>query len=166
MYEIWSITCHTILYNEKFLLPRKSTFSKSTSETQCAVDHMLICFPAGICIFKINNENSRAMREIFSKLKLKAPEWQHSICYIIFLKSELFTTLSKIFSEEIVSWHVVLLALFWTLNRFFILFCCFHYWLWTGKHRLVSSYLFIYFWTSFKGAQNMYSKITHNGICI
>ena len=101
MYEIWSITCHTILYNEKFLLPRKSTFSKSTSETQCAVDHMLICFPAGICIFKINNENSRAMREIFSKLKLKAPERQHSICYIIFWNRNFSQLYPKYFQRRL-----------------------------------------------------------------
>ena len=33
--------------------------------------------PAGKYLFKVNNENTRAMYEIFSKLTIKTPEWHH-----------------------------------------------------------------------------------------
>ena len=42
-------------------------------------------FQTGNCIFKVNNRNTRTMREICSKLTIKTPEWRQSRRYGVFI---------------------------------------------------------------------------------
>ena len=65
--------------------------------------------PASICLFKVNNGNTRTMCEICSTLTIKTPQRRH------WRRSGVFTV---------------------NLNRFHTLSWCFHSWLWTRKYRL------------------------------
>ena len=40
-------------------------------------------YPAGICLLKVNNRNTRARCEICSELTIKPPEWRHSCAFVV-----------------------------------------------------------------------------------
>ena len=65
--------------------------------------------PAGICMFKVNDGNTRKLCEIGSKLRIKTPEQRHWCHSGIFMLN---------------------------LNRFHTFFWCFHRWLWTSKFQI------------------------------
>ena len=55
----------------------------------CEVWFFCHAFPAGISLFKVDNENSRTMCEICSKLTIKTPEQRHcSRCGVVIVNLE------------------------------------------------------------------------------
>ena len=74
---------------------------------------LILCFPVGIYLLKVNNRNIRTKCEICSKLTIKIPERR---------KSDLN--------------NVALVSLLRTLNRFYTLVWHFYCWLWTSKYWL------------------------------
>ena len=76
--------------------------------------------PADIYLFKVNNENPRAVYEICLKLTIKTPEYRHWQCFGVFIVN--FEHIS----------HRGLMFLLLTLKRFHTLLRCSHFWLWTS----------------------------------
>ena len=77
-------------------------------DKSCNKDHsQSLRYPSGIYVFKVNNAKSKTMREICSKLTVKAPEWrtmssylwrskyQLDILYVYTIKRRLNTELSQ-----------------------------------------------------------------------
>ena len=89
-----------------------------------------LIFPAGICMFKVSNRNTRTRCEICSKLTIKTPErlqWRHSDVFIVNFEHIsdlalvfLLLTLSKLTEGKTLS--VFLVSLLLTLNIFHTLF--------------------------------------------
>ena len=64
----------------------------------------LIMFPAGICLFKANNRNTRTRYEICSEVKIQTPEQRQQRCSGVFIVN--FEHFS----------HLILVLLLLTLN--------------------------------------------------
>ena len=67
--------------------------------------------PTSICLSKVNHGKTRAICEICSESTIKSPKRRQWRCSTV-------------------------VSLLLTLNRFHLLFCGFHCWLWTSKYRL------------------------------
>ena len=95
---------------EKFV--QKQNLTPSSPHLTIRQGRLYKLYPIGIYLLKVNNRNTRTMREICSKLTIKIPEWRQ--------------------------WRF-LVSLLLTLNRFHTLFWCFYCWLKTSNCRLGKS---------------------------
>ena len=66
-----------ILNKSLLLFQKRAFFTRKKQQEQFTLCTIFLAFPANICFFKVNNENTRKRFETCSKLTIKTPEELH-----------------------------------------------------------------------------------------